>query len=777
VGTYFYVGTPSGVEISVTASGASMPGLQMQYVAIYAVPAHGMRPSNPPFCDVLNGDLVKVFQYQGTMASNFNYTNLVSLGVGHYRIIILNTNPCLTVSASVSATATTSIHEVGGLRISSIVDMDDNDIEVSARHYYYGDLSQVTLPNINRSFIATSAQTTGQPGAGLNFEEPKSWRKFDGSTAQIFITCEALLRYSSNRTRSNLHVTYPVVTEVQFGSPDLNTFNGFTVSTFWNEGESSTIGYSKRTILNGRVTNKSVYNSAGVKVSEEQTYYSQTSVGSQLGFLFNGTSSSSKDTYVVQEIYNSNVESYMLKDPNTPTMTHCGWSGAAEYLFTDFTPNFHSTGNNSHTATSCDPNTGGTTASGVNSTHPAEIYRIQLFNQQKSPSAYHSVTSSMVLVTFINWNVLFCKSFSSDYSKVPFSYPRYWAKTDSTINISYNGANTITTTSRNTYGNTNHYQVTLTTTTDSKGDLRQVQYYYPHELVASNPSDPAWQLLIDRNRIAEVVKIESKYGNPLKPDFSRLTKFKSIATTPGTMIVPDIVQFSSGTGVIEDRIKYHQYDNIGNLIQASKLNDVSSSYLWAYNQTQAVAEVKGASSADFAYTSFEELAFSGGWAYTLNPAADFKTGAQAHLLNSFPVTRNGLTTTTTYVLSYWAKGGVPIISSGVQSFNDAAVAEADGWRYFEKTITGVISSTISAPAGPNIWIDELRIIPKGAAMTSYTYKGIIGLSSRTDPNNRITYFEYDYAGRLWLIKDHDKNIIKQNKYHFRAGEIPIGTNY
>lgn len=66
-------------------------------------------------------------------------------------------------------------------------------------------------------------------------------------------------------------------------------------------------------------------------------------------------------------------------------------------------------------------------------------------------------------------------------------------------------------------------------------------------------------------------------------------------------------------------------------------------------------------------------------------------------------------------------------------------------------------------------IDEVRVYPADAFMTTYTYAPLIGMTSETDPNGKSSYYEYDNFQRLVLIRDQEKNILKQFCYNY-AGQ-------
>jgi len=63
-------------------------------------------------------------------------------------------------------------------------------------------------------------------------------------------------------------------------------------------------------------------------------------------------------------------------------------------------------------------------------------------------------------------------------------------------------------------------------------------------------------------------------------------------------------------------------------------------------------------------------------------------------------------------------------------------------------------------------IDEVRIYPSNAQMTSYTYDTIFGMTSKTDPSGKTEFYNYDGLGRLKYILDQQRNILKMFDYNY-----------
>ena len=64
-------------------------------------------------------------------------------------------------------------------------------------------------------------------------------------------------------------------------------------------------------------------------------------------------------------------------------------------------------------------------------------------------------------------------------------------------------------------------------------------------------------------------------------------------------------------------------------------------------------------------------------------------------------------------------------------------------------------------------LDELRLYPSTAQMTTYTYYPLIGIQSQCDASGKISYYSYDGLGRLKDIKDQDGKILKVYDYQYQ----------
>lgn len=102
--------------------------------------------------------------------------------------------------------------------------------------------------------------------------------------------------------------------------------------------------------------------------------------------------------------------------------------------------------------------------------------------------------------------------------------------------------------------------------------------------------------------------------------------------------------------------------------------------------------------------------------------------------------------------------------------NTYPVAEITGASY-SSVIALLNQSIIQNPASDQALRNELQKIRQNfptALVTTFTYKPLIGLTSQTDAGNHTIYYEYDFLGRLKLIRDQDNNVLKSFDYQYQA---------
>ena len=222
----------------------------------------------------------------------------------------------------------------------------------------------------------------------------------------------------------------------------------------------------------------------------------------------------------------------------------------------------------------------------------------------------------------------------------------------------------------------------------------------------------------------------------------------------------------SGTTISKDGRyvdeSFYTFSN-GNPLQVLPHDGVTNSYIWDYLNTEPIAKVSNAGQSDIAYTSFEADG-KGNWAFTGTPVADASspTGAKCYGLASGSISKAGLTSGTAYIVSYWSKTGTSFTVTGSTSVKQGKTI--NGWTYFEHTATGATTITVSGSGS----IDELRLYPSTAQMTTYAYTPLLGMTAACDADNKITYYFYDGFGRLKWVKDQDLNIIKTIQYHYQT---------
>ncbi|ASU36337.1 DUF5977 domain-containing protein [Mucilaginibacter xinganensis] len=333
---------------------------------------------------------------------------------------------------------------------------------------------------------------------------------------------------------------------------------------------------------------------------------------------------------------------------------------------------------------------------------------------------------------------------------------------------------------------TTHQQVAAITRVDSRGNTRTTNNKYSFNYFAGNAVIDAmtgrriWADVIERN---ETYKIGAAAAATTSAQLNQF-KFGSISNTivpdrvsilnipsPVTDFAPSTVTISGGFFTKDSRyvqmVSLDQYDKQNNIGQYTARNATPVTVLWDYEYQFPVAQVKNATdsvlaSTQAAYTSFEAQQH-GGWSYGGTAVTDptAPTGSMVYPLGQGQVSSPLMERSKGYVVSLWTNGTAPTVTAG-SSLSGKALRATGGWTYYEYAVpAGQSGVAVSGSSS----IDELRIYPSDAQMSTYTYdpNGITGMA---DTKGSISHFNYDAFSRLKNIKDWNGNIVKNFGYHF-----------
>lgn len=390
-------------------------------------------------------------------------------------------------------------------------------------------------------------------------------------------------------------------------------------------------------------------------------------------------------------------------------------------------------------------------------------------------------------------------SFNCGYPMYLFDFASYSVTTgnyvlNSTTETTYdqnNSANALTKTTNYSYS-MNNFLPSQITTDVSTGEKEVTFIKYPLDYaVSSTPDNKSLGLFNLQTKNIITVAIEKSLqrmnvdGTNARTLSSVLTTYKPNFPYPDTLFrletASGLTDFTgsgiSGNNFIHDSryqpsVILQNYDSRGNTLQQQKISDRIYSYIWDYNQEYPIAEAVNANFTDMAYTSFEADG-TGNWILSATASVDdpaSPTGNKCYNLTATNyLSRSGLNASLSYVVSYWSKNGSSPVTVGGTS--GVAGATLNGWTYYEHVVSG--STAVSVNTGGTGFIDEVRLYPRGALMTTYSYAPLIGMTTQCDPSNRIHYYEYDAFNRMKLVRDINRNILKKYDYFYQA---PNNTN-
>ncbi|MEM9679885.1 MAG: hypothetical protein AAF901_06140, partial [Bacteroidota bacterium] len=182
----------------------------------------------------------------------------------------------------------------------------------------------------------------------------------------------------------------------------------------------------------------------------------------------------------------------------------------------------------------------------------------------------------------------------------------------------------------------------------------------------------------------------------------------------------------SSTNIVFEVLSFDAYNNPQHLITK---DGIQKSYQYGFEGMYPLVEVLNAEPDQFYYEGFEDTKVAGAKAGNgYNESLSFG-------INFDPPDAKQ------YVLEYWFLNGTD-------------------WEFIKKPYSGPVT-LVNGP------VDEIRIYPVDAQMTTFTYKPLVGVTSVNSANGTFTFYEYDGNNRLALVRSHTGEILKNYTYHLK----------
>ncbi|HTH56432.1 MAG TPA: RHS repeat domain-containing protein [Cyclobacteriaceae bacterium] len=318
-----------------------------------------------------------------------------------------------------------------------------------------------------------------------------------------------------------------------------------------------------------------------------------------------------------------------------------------------------------------------------------------------------------------------------------YTEPSEWWHLSGSYQVDYdvNDPNNLQATSKITrffYDNFDHKLLTRKESTSSEGEAISELWQYPLDAMGEVPhamwdvNSPNFKNL-QNSLVRHTVSVNGALTLGEKNDYSYLSN--------QDVVVVSAIEKATRSGVFEPRVTMNSFDSKGNVVDVSKVNDTNVAYVWGYNGTLPVAQVVNAKSNQVFYEGFEDA----------GDVTRSKTGLKSYAGAYKFDPPSGFSPAANTIVSYWYWDDTP----------------KKKWIYKETPYT----SNFMTPESTNI--DEFRVFPASAKMTTYTYDPLVGITTATDPNGQTVYYQYDDLNRLKSVKDFNGNVVKRFDYQYK----------
>ncbi|WP_350284650.1 RHS repeat domain-containing protein [uncultured Croceitalea sp.] len=170
----------------------------------------------------------------------------------------------------------------------------------------------------------------------------------------------------------------------------------------------------------------------------------------------------------------------------------------------------------------------------------------------------------------------------------------------STTETLYYGGQTVVNYTENGFNYPRHYQVASTFSEASDAQAIIKQFSYPQDNVG------ATGIMGDLVAAHRFVPIETKTYKDVDEDGTAdsnelLSVEKVVYAQHNGIPQPQDMQYAKGDILaLEDRVKYHSYNDLGKPLEVSQADGPITSYIWGHNQMYPIAKIENASYADIA---------------------------------------------------------------------------------------------------------------------------------------------------------------------------------
>jgi hypothetical protein len=391
------------------------------------------------------------------------------------------------------------------------------------------------------------------------------------------------------------------------------------------------------------------------------------------------------------------------------------------------------------------------------------IEAIQEFDTVASTHNYYSIVSQACwgmyarkYATLINGSALYGSLQESSWDC--FFYPTHyssWIKLDAIKESSHAGDYILSKTTKNKYVFGSNFLVKEQSAFSSNGDEKIIEYIYPTDFLNDYPSDSKALMasklnfknapleIITRSKrqsedlIVSAIMNEYSYdetNNRPKVFFSSKRKL----LVEGKINRSDFMSLKQSNIIdnryIQDEVFIQDY-NQNILKEHVNSQGIPTSFIWGYENAYPIAQCVNCHYNEFYFSSFEQdgkLQQTGLSAHSGNRYYDGDFNFNFQKPNS-----------KLYFYSYWYRLNDEWIFSGILNYTSPVILSAGDA------------------------IDDVRLYPSNSQLSTFCFEPLKGLSSSTDLNNQTHYFEYDTFLRLSVIRDNDRNIMKEFKYNFR----------